>query len=40
MNALGGRGSTGTEDVQKVANVFGGELDEVLAQAKKEFEKA
>ena len=39
MNALGGRGSEGSEEVQKLANDFGGELDEVLVQAKKEFDK-
>lgn len=39
MSALGGRGSEGTEDVQKLANDFGGELDELLDQAKKEFDK-
>jgi len=39
MSSLGGRGSDGSEEVQKLATDFGGELDEVLAQAKKEFEK-
>ncbi|CAD6588752.1 MAG: hypothetical protein TREMPRED_005149 [Tremellales sp. Tagirdzhanova-0007] len=39
MNLLGGRGNVGTEDVQKLANEYGGQLDEVLAQAKKEFDK-
>ncbi len=39
MSTLGGRGSEGTEDVQKLANDFGGELDELWVQAKKEFDK-
>jgi hypothetical protein len=39
MSALGGRGSEGTEEVQKLANDFGAELDEVLVQAKREFDK-
>ena len=39
MNSLGGRGEVGTDDVQKLADLYGGELDKVIAQAKKEFEK-
>jgi ribosome recycling factor len=40
MKALGGRGAGGTEDVQEMADGFGGELDGVLSKARKEFEKA
>lgn len=39
MNSLGGRGETGSDEVQKLANDFGGNLDQLLTQAKKEFEK-
>ena len=39
MNLIGGRGNVGSEDVQKLANEYGGQLDEVLAQAKKEFDR-
>jgi len=40
MNSLGGRGEEGSDDVQKLANEFGGALDQLASQAKKEFEKA
>lgn len=39
MNSLGGRGEDGSDDVQKLASDFGGQLDQLLVQAKKEFEK-
>ena len=39
MSSLGGRGSEGTEDVQKLANEFGKGLDDLLLQVKKEFDK-
>ena len=40
MKAFGGRGEAGAEDVQKLADEFGGELDTLMSKAKKEFEKA
>jgi ribosome recycling factor len=40
MNSLGGRRADGANDVQKLADEYGGQLDTLLSQAKKEFEKA
>lgn len=36
LNSLGGKGEPGTDDVQKLADKFGGMLDDSLSQLKKE----
>lgn len=39
MKAAGGRGAAGAKEVQELADKWGGEVDGLLGQAKKEFEK-
>lgn len=39
LKLVGGKGAQGADDVQDLANDFGKQLDDLLAQAKKEFEK-
>ena len=36
LSSLGGKGEPGTDDVQKLADKFGGMLDDSLSQLKKE----
>ena len=40
LNAVGGKGEDGADDVDKLSKTFVTELDEVVAKAKKEFAKA
>jgi ribosome recycling factor len=39
LKLMGGKTAQGAEDVQDLANDFGKQLDDLLAQAKKELEK-
>lgn len=39
LKAVGGKGSEGADDVQKLVDKWGGELDDMLTKGKKELEK-
>lgn len=39
LKAVGGKGETGADEVQELANKWGGELDTLATTAKKELEK-